>query len=670
MNGGDNLNYMNSAVRPYRLRVIIPIVLSIIISFFPHQSDSLPRQKRTDSVKVNILSKHLRLMKENKGELIFTFPAGTSIRGEDYGSFESALKISSADNRLVISAGGRSLNSGKYGVYPAVPDSLFRVTIDGEERSYPLPLEILRSNGTVKLFITETTEQYAVDSASAEIGYVKPENSEALYSLALAIHGRCSIAGLKKKHEGCDFCDLTCCQSYRGRSGMQPLQGPFVNTTGLRCGLFFHSSSGGRLFSESVFNSGGRRVKPPVDIIYSENFLLSRKLHPEWEAVLPKNDAAAILADRNNSVLRDISYSPDKEIVNIIYDAGRVTLAPEDFRLRINRIKGWSFIKSNNYTVKSDGSGFVFRGSGLGHCAGMSIEGAVQLAERGYSRYEILEHYYPDVKYFQQSNPDSSYQYVTYDTMTGSVMRSSTGPALLERRIPCGSVFKLFTVIYLAEERPDILFSHTYFCSLQNHSPLPEQCWDRKGHGMMNAERAISNSCNIWFASLYDKIDQRDYFKWFREFVKSQDISMTLPRINSMEEWSSLLAGLDFRTDISVRDLIRLSIFIRNADKHLPPDAAVLISDALRKTFTSGTAEITDKDISAQRELSHLPPGIWGKTGTVIAGTNSHHSYGIFTGGCGDTGIVTILRKGRGVEAAHLSLLILKKEQSEISTGN
>lgn len=657
---------LNFTLKPGKL---LSIIIIIIISL-PHRSDSLPRQKRTDFVKINILSKHLRILKENKGELVFTLPAGTVIRGDDSGSFESTLKISAAGNRFIISAGERSLNSGKYTVSPAEPDNLFKVRVDGVERSYPLPLEIIRGSGTLSLYITETTDQYAIDSASAEIGYVKPGNTEALYALALAIHGRCGIADLKKKHEGCDFCDLTCCQSYRGRSGMQPLQGPFINTAGLNCGLFFHSSSGGRLFSEAVFSRSGRRAKPQVDIIYSENILLSRKLHSSWEAVLGKSEAAAILTDGYNTVLRDISCNPDKEIINLIYDTGRVTLALEDFRLRINRVKGWSFIKSNNYTLSSDSSGYVFRGSGLGHCAGMSIEGAIQLAERGYSRYEILEHYYPEVKYFKQGDPHSSFQYVTYDTRTGNIIHSSTGPVLLERRIPCGSIFKLFTVIYLAEKRHDLLFNHRYFCAAKNSAPLPGQCWDRKGHGMMSAEKAISNSCNLWFASLYDKIDQKDYTLWINGFFKSQNISMTLPRINSMEEWSALLAGLDFRADISVRDIIRLSVFIRNAEQLLPTDAAALISDSLRKTFTSGTAEIKADDAGTVVNHQLFPPDMWGKTGTVIAGTNSHHSYGIFTGGCGDTGIVTILRKGKGADAAHLSLLILKNNQSEISTGN
>lgn len=647
---------------------IFILILLLISSAIPGKAKSLPQQKTPGTVKINILSKHIRLIKENRGEIIFTLPRGTVIRGEGSGFYAGDLRIKGSQDRFPLSADGRELKPGRYIITHAEQDKLFNVKIDGIERIYPLPLEILNSKESLSFFVTETAEQYATDSASAELGYIKPQSSEALQALALAIQGRCGIPSLRNKHEGCDFCDLTCCQIYRGRSGISPVTGPFIDPSKLQCGLSFHSSSGGRLFTEGIFNRSGRKVKPPADIIYSENFMLSRKMHRGWEAVLGRGEASSIIFPGGDKTVRDITFAPDREIVMLGTESGAYTIPPEELRLKINRVRGWNFIKSNNYTLTRDSENYIFRGSGLGHCAGMSLEGAVQLAERGYSRYEILEHYYPDLAYIKQGNIHSSHQYVTYSTADGSVIYSSTGPALLKRRVPCGSLFKLFTVIYLAEKRPDLLFNHRHRCEEKNPRPLPEQCWNRRGHGMMNSRSAISYSCNVWFASLHDRIDRDDYRRWFSEFVKSQKISTRLPEIRSDEEWGSILAGLDFRTDISVRDLIRLSLFIKNAGTNLHPDAAALITDSLKDTFISGTAEITDKERKKNIAPEILPPGIWGKTGTVIAGTNSHHSYGLFTGGAGDTGIIMILRKGKGADAAHLSPSLLKAHHQEFNT--
>ncbi len=134
--------------------------------------------------------------------------------------------------------------------------------------------------------------------------------------------------------------------------------------------------------------------------------------------------------------------------------------------------------------------------------------------------------------------------------------------------------------------------------------------------------------------------------------------------IKDEKEWCEILPGLDFRIDISIRDLIKISMYIHNMHRsnRIPSEAMEVISEALHKTFLNGTAKITEKDLIKNPSLRVLPSGIWGKTGTVISGTNSHFSYGIFTGGSGDTGIITLVRKGKGTDAAHISAMLLKKE--------
>ncbi len=591
----------------------------------------------------------------------FNLPAGTVIRYDYSEFFSNSLKIQYSDEMYNIFAGNRHLNFKKCVIYSDSNNALCRIKIDDEERIYPLPLEITHEKGTLKIFIYDSQEQYAADSASAELGYIKPEKTEALQALALAIHGRCRIDSLIKKHPDSHFCDLTCCQTYKGRSGLPPVSGPYINTSASRCGLFFHSSSGGRLFTDSVFNSEKREVKPPADIIYSENLLLSRKLHRSWSASIGADELSSIICSGKNMQMYGVDYNPENEIIYLHTDKGITAVAPEEFRLKINRKKGWNFIKSNNYSVKFNNTEFHFTGSGLGHCTGISLDGALQLAEKGYSRYEILEHYYPDLKYLQSGKAERSYQYVTYNIHNGNIIDASTGPSLLKRKIPCGSLFKLFTVIYLASERTDLFFNYTYKCSEVNPPPLPEHCWDKKGHDQTDIRSAIYNSCNIYFASLYDKINQDDFRKWFNRFVKSRGISMNLPETKSSKEWSELLAGLNFSTAISVGDIIKLSMYIHTPHSAISPETSAVISGALKKTFTEGTAKPAKTNNEAGIEPASISTELWGKTGTMIAGTNSHHSYGLFTGGYNDTGIIVILRKGKGTDAAHLALSLLKK---------
>jgi len=655
-----------SIMNKFFRRGIIPLLLTLFIVFTDHSAT--PNQLPSNNIlRINILSKHLESFRKNsKGGLNFRLPAGTLARTDDSETYIKDLEIKYANEMFRISAGERELHSGKYLLHSEKDSSLCTVFFNGEARVYPLPVEIIRQKNSIRIYISENAGQYAIDSAYSELGHELAGEPEALYALALAINARCGIKPSRSRHSDCDFCDLTCCQTYRGRCGLPPLTGPFIDTSATENRFFFHSSSGGRLFTESVFNSETRKNKPPADRLYSANLHLSREMHSSWEARLHRNEAAEILLRGKNTILKDIVYEPELEIT-LLYTPETVNkMPPEKFRLLINRKKGWNFIKSNNYTLTSDGNNFIFRGSGLGHCTGMSMEGAFQLASHGYSRYEILEHYYPDLKYISSGNNTQSSQYILYNINTGEVIRSSSGPALLDRRVPCGSIFKLFPVLYLAQERKDIFFNHKFTCKDDHPSPLPLHCWDKKEHGEMDLKKAVSNSCNIWFASLHDKIDKNGFRRWFKTFTEKQGISMRIPRTKNESQWCELLAGLNFRADIALKDIMILSIYINkninNGGGDISPVEADTISKALRNTFISGTAKITEKDIEADPVLASLPEKLWGKTGTMIAGTNSHFSYGLFTGGTGEKGIIVLVRKGKGTDAAHLAVKLLKEE--------
>jgi hypothetical protein len=354
----------------------------------------------------------------------------------------------------------------------------------------------------------------------------------------------------------------------------------------------------------------------------------------------------------------------DKEIILIETGNGKEKLAPESFRLKLNRIKGWNFIKSNNYSLSRSNSYYKFTGSGLGHGAGMSFEGALQLAERGYSRYEILEHYYPEIQYNNSSDSEKPrLQYIIFNSDSGEIIRSSSGISLTGRNLPCGSIFKLFIALYMAENRKDLFHNYTYTCTDKEKDKLmPIQCWNKSGHGKMDISSALYNSCNKYFASLYSRINPEDFTRWITEFTLKHGIELIIPVIKNRSDFSNLLAGLDFRVTITISGIMKLNRYIYMQNNDHKSEEVEIIFNALHKTFTRGTAKNTEDDNPKLNSLSQHGrhnKDLWGKTGTVIAGTNSHHGYGIFTGGITSTGIVAILRKGTGAMAAKESEKLL-----------
>jgi len=649
-----------------RLVILIIIFSALIIGLRAEKKPSAGR----DKVKILILSKHIRLLKEGKINFLhLALPKSCEIDSSGSRISCNVLSILYGTDSFSIKTENSILGKGNFILYPKEREDTFSVEVNGEKRVYPLPLYIKNSGSEIELSIEETVNQFAIDSAWGELGNTDERSSEALYALAHLIKARCALAYLKDKHKGYDFCDLTCCQSYKGRSGKFFDDPVSINTTGIRKGLFFHSSGGGTLFTDSIFNTCGRTAMAPKDVIYCENFTLSRKKYLNWEAAINEHDLSGILYPEKNVFLKNINFDRDEEIVKVETDGGINKFSPETFRIRINRIKGWNFIKSNNYILTKDYGVYNFRGSGLGHGAGMSFEGALQLAERGYSRYEILEHYYPEIKYngTSESAVNHQLQYIVFNSGSGEIVKSSAGTSFRNRIIPCGSIFKLFITLYLQSERKDLFYNYSYTCMdaekiKEKNRLMPHECWKKSGHGRMNISGALSNSCNKYFASLYDRIDYKDFSRWVAGFASKQGIVLFVPEIKSKADFSNLLAGLNFNVTITVDGLIKLNRYIYLENKDHSSEEMEVIFNALHKTFTDGTAKENGSEkvsLNLSGSNSNFKKDLWGKTGTVIAGTNNHYGYGIFTGGLSSTGIVAILRKGTGAMAAKESEKIL-----------
>ena len=660
---------------------VIPLAAILFSPGIPVTAEGREQIPAGRSVRIMILSKSLCELKEARSQsLVLDFPEGACAETTD-GTFSlRRLTVRFIDGRFAVTCGGSELRSGRTIITGDGPDPVFTFSAQGEARRYPLPLEITCTGHDVRFIVTENIMQYSMDSASVELGVYDETKTEALYALAHAVLARSLAAREGAKHGGSHFCDLTCCQGYRGR-------GRFTFndqvTISAECGsrIFFGSSGGGIILTEKIFSAGISAAEQPLpDIIYSDNYTLSRELYPSWKAEISSDELNTILYAAIKIKAAQIIYSVQQEAMILQTYEGPRRIAPETFRLIINRVKGWSFIKSNNYEVRCENGIFIFSGSGLGHCAGMSIEGAVQLAARGYSRYEILEHYYPWIKYNTRecTEPYHYHRFITFDLQSGVTPKNRERELFLNRRIPMGSVSKLVTVLYLASERRDLFYNKRFRCSAdRSDRNLPEKCWEPEGHGEMDLRSAVYNSCNLYFASLYSAIDMKKYCAWVKSFANQTAIDIDLPAVNSDREFALLLAGLDYRLTVSVKGLMRLVMILSPGEsgdgkissfrEKISNEEFCIIRNALCSTMIMGTGIHSSSGSNARLE-DYKRLSAWGKTGTVISGTNSHCGYGIFIGGCGRYGIVSILRRGTGAMAADYSgdilLSISKKDRN------
>ncbi len=640
-------------------------------------------------ITINILSKHTRQIEEGSLKyLSFRFPDGSLLFNEITGE---KSPVNRAELRHVrgkwILAGDTVTLEEPFTIQVKHDSSeTLQVSFTGEVRNYPLPLLISSQDNSIIITVTETIQNYAVDSAWAEYGGKNADKREALAALAHIIRARSLERLHNPVHSGYHFCDLTHCQVYTGKT-CRPVvldREWQIDWKVIQKSLFFHSRCGGHTTGTCVFNGSNTGFSGVNDILYRFGLTLCGEYR--WQRSMSLSELAEIIYSERHKKI----YSLRRERCRVRLETGNgmLNIAPETFRLRINRVRGWNFIKSNNYTITEKQVNrrqeYIFSGKGLGHGVGFCQHGALELSRRGYNRFDILHHYFPNIKFIlinEKVRTTPNLSWCIFDIKSGDVVESFSSD-LTQRFLPPGSLFKLFVAVYLANRRQDIFNSYTYTCrGFEKNIPGIAHCWYRKGHGKFSLSEALPHSCNLYFGSLYDQIDYRDFKSFMDDFLKKQHISMTLPDTVNSEEWASMLSGLDFSLNISVKELITLTRALALND--LVPDDAdsstVLVPwyywnsiiNSLKRTIQTGTVSGKVKKYGLPENYMPLQEKLypkiderefhdfWGKTSTVIDGTNQPIGYGIFLGVKDDIGVITILRKGNGHLAGKWAMVLL-----------
>ncbi len=684
------------------------LVTSILV--FMHSGDRVNPAAGVSAprLRISILSKHLRLLKEGTLQsLIMKFPPDTIMdSGPDISAVHvDTIAIGFRDAVSMITAGDRVYPlRGTMRIRISGNAPTFDVSLENETRTYPLPLEIIADGENLSLVVSEDLDRYCMDSSRAEYGAVPLNRSEALYALALIIRARYGFPAPHRIHKDFDFCDLTHCQVYRGRSksgdGITPGSPWIIANDRMKEVPFFHSRCGGVTLGSGVFSLRNQLAWGVRDWISSEGVYLCRGPGTEWERTLNRADLASVLKEPWMLQGASFTLSRDPEHPAVIIKSGDRShvYALEDFRLKINRVRGWNFLKSNSYSVRMDmdrGPLIHFKGYGLGHGAGLCQHGALELARRGYTRYEILGHYFPGIT-FNRVCPDTEappfdLAYAVFSLRTGACLQISHR-AFLSRKLPAGSFFKICIALYCGMEREDLLREHVYTCRGRHGDPelMPEKCWKPEGHGRLNFPGALSHSCNLYFASLGRHLAPGRLNRFMREMSAALGIGAGLPATADQREFTRLLSGTDFRIVFSVKELMTLARLlgpvqtedrgIESYRRKMSPDLRSMLAEALAGTVREGTASLPLKPYGPEGNydllFSHLSAGkndgentpgklLWGKTSTVVTGTNTHTGYGLFLGGNDEYGIVTVLRRGNGHIAAQWARYLLERFMRE-----
>ena len=117
-----------------------------------------------------------------------------------------------------------------------------------------------------------------------------------------------------------------------------------------------------------------------------------------------------------------------------------------------------------------------------------------------------------------------------WSRLTQSDARPFTNRAL-QALYPPGSIFKLLVAVAGLEEKI-ISGQTTFFCpGFLEYNDKRYYCWNRGGHGTVNVERAIAQSCNVFFYNLALRLGPEKIVNYAQKFGLGVKPALDLPGV-------------------------------------------------------------------------------------------------------------------------------------------
>lgn len=323
------------------------------------------------------------------------------------------LTFSIAASQVKVGVSGRTLGSGKTVELKCHDNSgVFRLYIlqPGKfEAVYDDNLRVKTVGGVLQLVNEVAMEKYVAGVVEAETGKEKGlefYKVQAIISRTYAISNRGRFAA-----QGYHLNDLVDCQVYHGKCRWEPAILEAVQQTAGKILVdsemnpvtaAFHSNSGGETVGSEIVWSGPLPYLSPRNDEFSLNgdhYLWTRKIdRAKWLDYL-----------RDKYDLNTTDKLIESMAVNYRQESRHTFFLDPQFDIPLKDVrKDWRLnstffdiqpapIDYDEHTAHLSGDSLLFTGRGFGHGAGLSQEGAMRMAELGFSYPDIIHFYYDEV---------------------------------------------------------------------------------------------------------------------------------------------------------------------------------------------------------------------------------------------------------------------------------
>ncbi|TNF24893.1 MAG: SpoIID/LytB domain-containing protein [Bacteroidetes bacterium] len=307
---------------------------------------------------------------------------------------DDAMSVSTSGNELrVKSPYGLDTLVRKAVLLPSGTSPSFRLRLNDEKQDHELmdKLTIVADNGTLRCVDQVGMERYVGRVVQAEVGYGAAEEYYKIQSIICRTYAARNLE--RHTADGYDLCDSEHCQVF---SGLKKTSEEVVKATSATSGLVMVDPQDNLILSAFHANCGGQTANSEDVWKESRSYLTSvtdtfclRSRSASWEKSVPLQE-----------MLTQLGFSSD-------------TSGTDGWKFdQPNRKKYFAFRNDSTETAQmrrllqlrstyfdilvSDGLAH-FSGRGYGHGVGLCQQGAMKMAESGYTYSQILGYYYKGV---------------------------------------------------------------------------------------------------------------------------------------------------------------------------------------------------------------------------------------------------------------------------------
>ncbi|MFO8087612.1 MAG: SpoIID/LytB domain-containing protein [Bacteroidales bacterium] len=266
--------------------------------------------------------------------------------------------------------------------------------LDIDPRIYDNDLKLIAQKGKLQIINHVELELYVAGVVQAEGG---GSSKDVEFYQVQAITCRTYALNNHRKHlhEGFHLCDGVHCQVYKGKAVNSNILLATMRTSGevitdneqQMISASFHSNCGGQTMnSEQVWSIATPYLKSLRDTF------CQTMPNAKWLKRMPQNEWLDYLKEKFSY---DISGQGALDAVLAFQQNERKEFLAHHIPLKT--IRSDLNMRSTFFEISVDGNDVVFEGRGYGHGVGLCQEGAIKMAELGYSYTDIIHYYYQNV---------------------------------------------------------------------------------------------------------------------------------------------------------------------------------------------------------------------------------------------------------------------------------